>query len=138
MTDQTLHIIDQLLAAWNSHDPHRVAAWYTEDCSVEDVAIAQPLTGREAVRRMFEAYYRAFPDLKLTASDIILDGDRVAVFWIARGTHHGSILHIPPSGRSISAQGVNRLVLQNGKVRESLTIWDVASMLRALSLLPDL
>jgi steroid delta-isomerase-like uncharacterized protein len=128
----------QLVETWNSHDLDRVAAWYCIDCRVLDVAIAQPLAGREAVRLMFEAYYRAFPDLHLTLTDVLTDEDRVAMFWIAHGTHQGSIMNIPASGRAISAQGVNHLKLRAGLVCETTTIWDVAGMLRGIGLLPDL
>ena len=138
MTEQTVQLIDNLLAAWNSHDPARVASWYSEDCYGLDVAIARPQIGREGVQAMFAAYYHAFPDLEITPDDTIIDGDRVALFWTARGTHQGAILNIPASGRCVIARGVNRLVLRDGMVCETLTIWDVAGMLRALGLLPDL
>lgn len=138
MREQTLQLIEQLLEAWNSHDPARVASWYTEDCYGLDVAIARPQIGREGIQRMFEEYYRAFPDLRLSKNEIIVDDDRVALFWAAQGTHMGAILNIPATGRSIAVQGVNRLVFKDGKVCETLTIWDVAGMLRALGLLPDL
>ncbi len=128
----------ELVAAWNSHDLERVVGHYAPDCYVLDVAIAQPLVGREAVGMMFAAYFQAFPDLHLTPDDIIVDGDRVALFWIARGTHQGSIMQIPASGRAIQTQGVNRLVLRDGLVCETTTIWDVAGMLRGIGLLPDL
>lgn len=138
MSEQTQAVVEQVLAAWNSHDPARVAAHYTEDCRVMDVAIAQPPIGREGVQRMFEGYYHAFPDLMITPDTIIIDGEQVAIFWTARATHQGPILSIPPSGRPVITRGVNHLVLEGGKVCETLTIWDVAAMLRGLGLLPDL
>ncbi len=138
MSEQTKELIRQVVAAWNSHDPARVAACYTEDCYGLDVAVARPQIGREGVQGMFAAYYLAFPDFEITPDNIIVEGDQVAVFWTARGTHQGPILNIPASGRPVLARGVNHLVLQDGKVCETLTIWDVAGMLRGLGLLPDL
>lgn len=138
MSDQTTALITQLVEAWNSHDPERVGAWYTEDCYGLDVAVARPQIGREGVQAMFAAYYHAFPDLEITPDEMIIEGDRVALFWTARGTHLGAILNIPASGRRVVARGVNRLVLQDDKVCETLTIWDVAGMLRGMGLLPDL
>jgi len=137
-SEQTRALIRRVVAAWNSHDPARVAAHYTEDCYGLDVAIARPQIGREGVHGMFAAYYTAFPDLEITLDDIIVEGDHVAIFWTAHATHLGPILNIPPSGRAVTAKGVNRLVLQDGLVCETLTIWDVAGMLRGLGLLPDL
>lgn len=138
MTENDKPLATQLIEAWNSHDLDRVAAWYCLDCGVVDVAIAQPLVGREAVRRMFEAYYHAFPDLHLTLTDVVAEKDQLALFWVARGTHQGSIMNIPASGRVISAKGVNHLKLRAGLVCETTTIWDVAGMLRGIGLLPDL
>jgi len=138
MREHTLMVIEQLVAAWNSRDPARVVEWYTEDCYGLDVAIARPQIGRPGIQGMFEAYYQAFPDLEIRPDDIVVDGERVALFWTAYATHSGPILNIPPSGRRVVARGVNRLVLRDGKVHESLTIWDVAGMLRGLGLLPDL
>jgi steroid delta-isomerase-like uncharacterized protein len=138
MTTETVQIIHELVDTWNTHEPERVAALYTEDCMIHDVALAAPQIGREGVRRMFEGYFGAFPDLHLTPEDIVVEGERVALFWTAHATHQGGIMGIPATGRRIAVRGVNRLVLENGKVRETLTIWDVAGMLRALGLLPDL
>lgn len=138
MSEQTKQVIQQVVAAWNSHDPARVATHYTEDCYGLDVAVARPQIGREGVQAMFAAYYHAFPDLEITPDDTIIDGDHVALFWTARATHLGPILNIPASGRPVTARGVNRLVLQDGLVCETLTIWDVAGMLRGMGLLPDL
>lgn len=138
MSEQTTQLIAQLVAAWNTRSPERVAAWYSEDCYGLDVAIARPQIGRQGIQRMFEAYWRAFPDLELSLDEAIVEGDRMALFWTARGTHLGTIMHIPATGRSVTVKGVNRLVLRDGKVRETLTIWDVAGMLREISLLPEL
>lgn len=138
MSEPTTALVAQLVAAWNSHDPELVAGHYSDDCNILDVAIAQPLSGRLGVRGMFAAYYHAFPDLEITPDDVIVDGERVALFWTARGTQRGSILNIPASGRRVETRGVNRLVLRDGLVCETLTIWDVAAMLRGLGLLPDL
>ncbi len=138
MHEHTLMMVEQLVAAWNTRDPARVAECYTEDCYGLDVAIARPQIGRLGIQRMFEAYYQAFPDLEIRPDDIVVDGERVALFWTAYATHQGPILNIPPSGRRVTARGVNRLVLRDGKVHETLTIWDVAGMLRGLGLLPDL
>jgi steroid delta-isomerase-like uncharacterized protein len=138
MSESTTAIIAQLVAAWNSHDPALVAGRYSDDCNILDVAIAQPLSGRLGVQGMFAAYYHAFPDLEITPDDVIVNGEHVALFWTACGTHRGPILNIPASGRRVETRGVNRLVLRDGLVCETLTIWDVAAMLRNLGLLPDL
>jgi predicted ester cyclase len=58
--------------------------------------------------------------------------------WNVRGTHQGTLMNIPPTGRQISVRGVSLLTIENAKVRRATYIWDVAGLLRAVGLLPEL
>ena len=55
-----------------------------------------------------------------------------------RGTHHGTLMRIPPTGRQVAMRGVSILTIAEGKVTHGETIWDTAGLLRALGLLPEL
>jgi predicted ester cyclase len=45
-------------------------------------------------------FYRAFPDLIYRIEDLIAEGDRVVVRYVARGTHTGDFFgHPPPAKR---------------------------------------
>jgi steroid delta-isomerase-like uncharacterized protein len=125
-------------AAWNAHDPDGLAALAAPDFEGTDVAGAGALTGADGFRRYAAAYLRAFPDLVFTPDEVLADGDRMAVRWTAEGTHRGEFLHIPPTGRAIAVCGVTFLTLDGGRVRRSESVWDVAGLLRALGLLPEL
>ena len=80
MSEQTAELITQLVAAWNSRDPERVTHLVLR-------GLLRPGRGHRpapnqtgGVRRIFEAYYRAFPDLEITPDDIIVAGNHVALF----------------------------------------------------------
>ena len=64
--------VTELLEAWNAHDPDRVAALYAQTYEGTDVGEAGPLRGPEAVRVMVARYLRAFPDLKFTQEEMIV------------------------------------------------------------------
>jgi steroid delta-isomerase-like uncharacterized protein len=130
--------VTQLLEAWNAHDVERVTAFYAPDYEGEDVGQARLQQGLEGVRQTMAGYWHAFPDLHLTQEAMISRGDQVALFWTARGTHQGKIMNIPPTGRPIQVRGASLLTLQDGKIRRGLIIWDVAGLLRAIGLLPEL
>ncbi|HUY99818.1 MAG TPA: ester cyclase [Thermomicrobiaceae bacterium] len=131
-------IVDALTEAWNSGDPERIADHYAPDYVGIDVAQSTPQLGPEAVRRSVARYREAFPDLRLTTSATVTQDDRIALFWVARGTHRGPLLNIPPTGRAVEVRGVSLLSVSGGKVTEALYVWDLAGLLRDVGLLPDL
>jgi steroid delta-isomerase-like uncharacterized protein len=134
----TEELIINLLAAWNTHDADRVAKFYTPDFEGADVAQPHPQRGLKELRQTLNRYWQAFPDLHFTAESIIIQEEQVALAWLARGTHQGRLMNIPPTGRPIQVQGVSLLTLSNGKIKKATYIWDVAGLLRHLGLLPEL
>ncbi|HEX6291560.1 MAG TPA: ester cyclase [Herpetosiphonaceae bacterium] len=130
-------LVADLLAAWNSHDVERVATFYAPDYLGEDVGQGQPQHGPQGRIRVLTSYIRAFPDLHFTGEAIVQDS-RAALSWTMTGTHHGTLMRIPPTGRRIRVQGVSLLTIEDGKVTHGLNVWDTAGLLRALGLLPEL
>ncbi len=137
MADELAGLMADLLDAWNSHDIERVASFYAPDYVGVDIGQARPLHGPEERCRVLTSYVRAFPDLHFTGETIIQD-NRVAFVWTMHGTHRGSLMRIPPTGRTVEVQGVSLLTVENGKVKRGLNIWDMAGLLRGLGLLPEL
>lgn len=137
---RTVQLLEELLGAWNDHDADRVAAFYASGFEGIDVGEAAPQRGPDGVRASFARYLRAFPDLRLHGDEILVDGDRVALFWTARGTHLGVLMSIPATGRQVVVRGASLLTLDpgSGKIVRARYIWDVAGLLRHLGLLPDL
>jgi len=136
--DEVLRVGEGLLEAWNSHDVEKVMALYAPDYVGIDVGQPTPEHGPDGKRQTVLLYLQAFPDLNFSVENAIAQGDMVAVHWIARGTHLGSFMHIPPTGRSIEVRGVSILTIAEGKISYAVYIWDVAGLLRLMGMLPDL
>ena len=140
--DMAAHIAIELMNAWNEHDVDRVMSYYPPDYVGVDVGQATPEHGLDGKRKAVLGYLRAFPDLRFIPEEPVgmsaVEYDMVAVNWIARGTHLGPFMNIPPSGRAITVRGVSTLKLRNGKIVQATYVWDVAGMLREIGLLPDL
>jgi steroid delta-isomerase-like uncharacterized protein len=96
------------------------------------------MRGPQGMHQTLARYWRAFPDLRFTVEETVVQGNRIAQIWTARGTHWGPLMNIPPTGRRIEVRGVSLLTIEGGKVRQGLYIWDVAGLLRAIGLLPEL
>jgi steroid delta-isomerase-like uncharacterized protein len=124
--------------AWNSHDIEKVLSFYSPDYIADDVSQASLLRGHEGLRAMLETYWRAFPDLEIAVTDMVIDGSRVASAWVAAGTHQGTIMNIPPTGHKVQVRGVSIIDVEDGLIVRGQYIWDLAGMLRHMGLLPEL
>jgi steroid delta-isomerase-like uncharacterized protein len=134
----SVEIADALITSLNTGDMDRISELFADGCVGIDVAEPAPLYGSDAIRRSVVRYREAFPDLRFAASATVTDEDRIALFWVAKGTHRGPLMHIPPTGRPFEVRGVSLLRIDEGKIAEALYLWDVAGLLRAVGLLPEL
>jgi steroid delta-isomerase-like uncharacterized protein len=87
--------------------------------------------------KLFIAAFRAgFPDLNCTIEDEIGEGDRLAAHWTMRGTHQGSFLGNPPTGRPVIVQGILYARIENGQMIENWILIDQMAMLQQLGIIP--
>jgi steroid delta-isomerase-like uncharacterized protein len=68
----------------------------------------------------------------------VIDHSQMVVVWTARGTQQGTLMNIPPKGRAVQVQGMTLFTIQDGQIARSQSVWNLAGMLRAFGLLPDL
>ncbi|MBX7233693.1 MAG: ester cyclase [Caldilineales bacterium] len=133
------HPLNSLIDAWNAHDSERVSSFYAADFVGVDLSQSQlVLEGMAGLHRLLASAWRAFPDLELIPEEMIVDCDRIAVFWLVQGTHQGRLLNIPPTGRKVQWRGVSWLTWRDDKIEKATYLWDLAGLLRSLGLLPDL
>ncbi len=76
------------------------------------------LDGPEAVKGMARSMHAAFPDLAFVIEDALVDGDKVLVRWVARGTHAGTFGGVEPTGRAVEWTGMDLLRCEGGKIVE--------------------
>jgi steroid delta-isomerase-like uncharacterized protein len=138
VTQQLAQLGADLIAAWNSHDLDRVAALYAADFVGLDIAQPEPQHGAEGLRRCLTGYFEAFPDLHISADATVIDHCQMVLVWTARGIHQGTLMNIPPTGRAVQVQGMTLFIVQDGRIARSQSVWDLAGLLRAIGLLPEL
>ena len=128
----------EIIEAWNSHDPRRVAEYFSDDYEGEDSGLATPIAGKRGVRRFVAYTFLGMPDLHFTLEQTIEEGNTIVLLWHARGTHKGKFLNIPATDRAVSYHGTSIFTISDGKVTHSKRIWDMATVLRQIGLLPEL
>jgi steroid delta-isomerase-like uncharacterized protein len=88
--------------------------------------------GREEFKTGRAGLLDAFPDMHVAVEDTSADGDHVVVRWRARGTHFGSGLGIPASGRPADFRGMTWLTFKNGVIVEGWDSWNLGRLLESL------
>lgn len=132
-------LVHDLTAALNAHALDQAATFFVEDYRGVDLSRGQSCHGLEQVRKSWQEWGQAFPDLDLTAREVISGEDgQVAVLWTLDGTHRGSFLHVPATQRPVHIAGVSLLVLRGAHITRGVHLWDMAGMLRTMKLLPEL
>jgi steroid delta-isomerase-like uncharacterized protein len=99
-----------------------------------------PTMGRDGFAAALRALRDGFPDVRYSISDLIAEGDRVAIRWQWQGTHSGVFRGpagtFPPTGRSISNDGIAIFQVGEGKVTQAWVITDRLGFLQAIGVLP--
>jgi steroid delta-isomerase-like uncharacterized protein len=87
-------------------DLEAVLAYYTDDVFFHDVS-ARPCRGKDEMRQFMAVFYRGFPDLHIEIRNVIAQGSLVAAEYDLLGTHTGTFLEHPASGRSFRIPAVS-------------------------------
>lgn len=91
--------------------------------------------GAAGVKAKVAALRAAFPDLRFTVEQLVGEDDIVAARYHWRGTHRGSFLGIPPTGRTVLVRGMDFYRLRENRIVEH---WDIVDDLGMLTQLGDL
>lgn len=105
------------------------AVWNAGDVSLYDElapsdlthhwGAGQDTTSREEFKDRMGAFFTAFPDLRLTQEEPLVDGDLAAIRWTFTGTQTGPIFGFEPTGAEITTTGINIFRIECGQVVET-------------------
>lgn len=120
--------------AWNSHDAAAIVATFAPGGTYVDPTTPGPLTG-EAIGHYAAGLWSAFPDLQFEIVSTAPAGEgKVAAQWIMRGTNHGSMFGLPPSGKCVELAGADFVVVEDAGLRAVTGYFDSATLPRQLGL----
>jgi steroid delta-isomerase-like uncharacterized protein len=63
---------------------------------------------------------QGFPDIRWTIEDLLEEGDKVVVRWSWQGTHTGTFLTFPPSGKSVRNEAIAIYRFRDGRIVEAV------------------
>ena len=89
-------------------------------------------SGIAGVRRFFETFRAAFPDVTVRVDEVVAEGDRAAVATTIEGTHEGELLGLAPTGRRVAVTGIDLVRVRDGRIVEHRGLTDTVGLLRQL------
>ena len=105
----------------------------------EDVVEEVPLPGQgpglEGLKDILRAMRAGFPDLVFTIEEQISEGDKVASRFTWTGTHKGSFLGIPPTGRAVRVWGIVIDRLAEGRIQSTRILMDTMGMMAQMGVM---
>jgi len=128
--------IERYNGAWNRHDVDAILALHTDDSVFENHTSGGLAVGKAAIRKLIEAVFATFPDLTFATRRSYF-GDGVAVVeWTASATHVNPVARgsdtFAPTGKKLSWDGMDVILVQNGRVARKDVYADSISFLRQL------
>jgi len=114
---EALDCAQKYFDAWNQRDADAVLATLSADGTYCDPVSGGRLQG-EALRGYMQGLWAAFPDLSFEIASKGLAGENlVAAQWIMRGTNTGSMMALPPTGKSVTVSGADFIRVAGGKIK---------------------
>ena len=92
---------------------------------------------KAGVTQMFRMYRAAFPDLRMEAEDVLVEGDKVVARVRATGTHQGEFMGMPATGNSVDIELIDIIRFgDDGLAHEHWGVLDALGLMQQLGAIP--
>jgi steroid delta-isomerase-like uncharacterized protein len=111
-----------------------------DEIVAEDFIELDPLPGqrqgREGLKEVIGGLLAAFPDMHWVADEMVGEGEKVVTWFTWTGTHRGTFLGIPATGKNVAVKGVVIDRLVGGRMTDSRILMDTLGMMQQLGVIP--
>ncbi len=132
--DEIVAVVDKRFDLINRRDVAALAELYA-DTAVVDSPTAGTLNGRDAIQRVDQAWFTAFPDLETQVEDVIVEGNRVVAIARFNGTHAEKFLGMDPTGAHFDFRMVLVHTIEHHEIVHERRFYDFSGLLIRLGVL---
>lgn len=132
------NVAQAFAAALSAHDLVAFGALFADDYVQHQSSAAAPVqpaagtSAKQATLNYFAARLVAFPDLRVTADPVVVSGDMLAANFTYTGTHLAIYFGVPPSGRRVSFNSCDILMVRDGRIAAHWGAADIAGLLNQM------
>ena len=113
------------------------AARFVWEDVVEQVPFPGQGPGLEGLKDVLRGMRSAFPDLIFAVQEQVSEGDKVATRFEWTGTHQGTFLGVPATGRFVRVWGMVIDRLEQGRIKDTRIIMDILGLMIQLGVVPS-
>lgn len=121
-------LIARVQDAWGRRDIAALTDLHAEDGVVESPFAGGMARGRDAIAKVYHAFFRSFPDLAMRTDEPLIDGNRVVLIARFSGTDHGGFMGMHPTGRAVDFPCVLLFELESGLIVRERRIYDFTGL----------
>ena len=134
-TDGNKELVRQLIQALNDNRiqdiDELVGAQYDQDNK-------SVYPGRAGLKELVTRLRSAFPDLNVSISELVSEGDHVVAVTTMRGTQQGELPGIKPTGRPVNVSSMDLYRIQGDRIVEHFGRFDELGMMDQLGVAHDM
>jgi steroid delta-isomerase-like uncharacterized protein len=112
-----------------------------DEIVAEDFVELDPLPGqrqgREGLKEVLAMMSAAFPDINWVVEEMVGEGEKVVTRFTWTGTHRGTFLGVPATGKSVAVKGVVIDRVVGGMMTDSRILMDTMGMMQQLGVAPS-
>ncbi len=131
MSNDLLKPVNMFYEVYNDHKMDLWEKALTENYQAH--VNGQLIPNRGVGKGFVEAIHTAFPNLKYTLDDTIINNDKVVTRWTAVGTHTGDFFGMPPTNKNVTMLGITIFLIRDGKIGELWDVWDQNGLMQQLN-----
>jgi steroid delta-isomerase-like uncharacterized protein len=121
---------------WNQKRESAIDELMAPDAIVHGIVgpEGQQIHGPAGFKPFFRHFSAAFPDMRITVEDTLVDGHKVAARCTVSGTHSGPGVMPAPTNKPISFTGICIVRIENGRIAEGWNNFDFLAMYQQLGM----
>ena len=121
---------------WNQGNESVIDELMAEDAVFHgiDAPDGSAIRGPAGFKALFHHFRAAFPDIRITVEDAVVDGDKIAVRCTVTATHTGPGLMAAPTQRPANFTGMCFARIKDGKLVEGWNNFDFLAMYQQLGM----
>ena len=93
---------------------------------------------KEGLKNFVKLFHAAFSDIKIETLTVALDGDEMFVHSVFTGTHTGEFVGVPPTGKTVTLEMMDRVKVRNDQAVEHWGVSDDLGMMTQLGVIPEM
>jgi steroid delta-isomerase-like uncharacterized protein len=137
--DENKAVAQRLFDAINNGTLDELSQVVAPDVVDHNAVIFMQPEGTGGVEEGIRMLLQGFPDLQLTAQELLAEGDKVVARFTMSGTNTGDYRGLPaPTQQHFESEAIAILRITDGRVAELRGTADRLGMLTQLGILPDL